>query len=169
LSEADLAAGGHLRCPDEGVCGHGCPAATYRQCWRAHNAGPLSGVFPGDQWPMVGPLPAGSLVTGTIKRVGLVIRPQCKGHIWSLGPAIESNWSTGSGWVQPATCLICEYTTAPMDCEWWQEPADLSDIAHAAQLVTIERGRLGKVYENLVARMSGGQVQTYAGMANFDE
>jgi len=44
------------RCPDGGYC-HGsralagsppCPAG---RCFRVRNAGPLSGVFPGDRWP----------------------------------------------------------------------------------------------------------------------
>jgi hypothetical protein len=34
-------------CPDDGQCTHDCANA----CWRVLNAGPLSGTFPGDQWP----------------------------------------------------------------------------------------------------------------------
>jgi hypothetical protein len=46
------------RCPDGGYC-HGqtfaagsepCPPGA---CFRVRNAGPLSGVFPGDRWPDV--------------------------------------------------------------------------------------------------------------------
>lgn len=34
-------------CPDGGKCHHGCA----RRCFRVLTAGPLSGVFPGDEWP----------------------------------------------------------------------------------------------------------------------
>lgn len=44
-------------CPDGGTCHHDC--GQYPQpssgCWRTHNAGPLSGVYPNDDWPR--PLP----------------------------------------------------------------------------------------------------------------
>lgn len=35
------------RCPDGGTCHHKCLAA----CFRVLNAGPLSGVYPNDEWP----------------------------------------------------------------------------------------------------------------------
>lgn len=35
-------------CPDGGTCHHGCTAPY---CWRVENAGPLSGVYPDDEWP----------------------------------------------------------------------------------------------------------------------
>lgn len=35
-------------CPDGGTCHHMCQTS----CWRVSNAGPLSGVFPTNQWPM---------------------------------------------------------------------------------------------------------------------
>jgi transcriptional regulator with XRE-family HTH domain len=35
-------------CPDDGTCHHECGTGP---CWRVNNAGPLSGVFPGDEWP----------------------------------------------------------------------------------------------------------------------
>ena len=34
-------------CPDGGKCNHKCED----RCWRVDNAGPLSGVFPNDDWP----------------------------------------------------------------------------------------------------------------------
>jgi hypothetical protein len=114
--------------------------------------------------PVAGPLPAGSLVKGTIGDLSI---GHCRHHLWQIGQAVPSTWTTGSGWLQPATCLVCEYTTAPMDCEWWQEPATQADIARTAQGVLTEMGRLRKVYESLTARLSGGQVQDM-GMANFE-
>lgn len=42
-------------CPDDGTCHHNCEVYPGRSCWRVHNAGPLSGVFPDDEWPR--PLP----------------------------------------------------------------------------------------------------------------
>jgi hypothetical protein len=114
--------------------------------------------------PDLVPFPAGALVRGTI---GTLSIGHCKGHIWQLGAASPSNWSTGSGWVQPGTCLVCEYTTAPMDCEWWQEPVMDGDIAKTAQGVLEEMGRLRKVYENLTARLSAGNVSNFE-MMNFD-
>lgn len=35
------------KCPDGGYCHHGCA----ERCWRVSAAGPLSGVFPDDEWP----------------------------------------------------------------------------------------------------------------------
>jgi hypothetical protein len=110
------------------------------------------------------PLAAGTLVKGTIGDLSL---GPCKGHIWQIGAAIPSTWSTGSGWLQAGTCLVCEYTTLPLDVEWWQEQADQADIARTAQGVLTEMGRLRKVYENLTARLSAGQVQD-VGMMNFE-
>lgn len=114
--------------------------------------------------PLV-PLPSGSLVKGTIGT--LCIRSQCRGHVWRVTEAVPVTWTTGSGWVQAATCLVCEYTTLPMDAEWWQEPASPGDVANAAQAVLKEMGRLRLAYENLTATMSAGQVQT-VGTMNFE-
>jgi hypothetical protein len=36
-------------CPDGGTCHHVC--AISERCWRVRNAGPLSGVYPDDEWP----------------------------------------------------------------------------------------------------------------------
>jgi hypothetical protein len=36
-------------CPDKGACHHSCPLAG--PCFRVLYAGPLSGVFPGNEWP----------------------------------------------------------------------------------------------------------------------
>jgi hypothetical protein len=36
-------------CPDTGTCHHACPIEAV--CWRTRHAGPLSGVYPNDQWP----------------------------------------------------------------------------------------------------------------------
>jgi hypothetical protein len=35
-------------CPDGGTCHHSCTRPT---CFRVEHCGPLSGVFPGDEWP----------------------------------------------------------------------------------------------------------------------
>jgi hypothetical protein len=37
------------RCPDGGACHHEC---SYLECFRVRSCGPLSGVFPQDQWPL---------------------------------------------------------------------------------------------------------------------
>lgn len=36
-------------CPDEGVCHHGC--SLLEACFRVEACGPLSGVFPNNEWP----------------------------------------------------------------------------------------------------------------------
>jgi hypothetical protein len=36
-------------CPDGGTCHHDC--APSARCFRVETSGPLSGVFPGDEWP----------------------------------------------------------------------------------------------------------------------
>jgi hypothetical protein len=84
-----------------------------------------------------------------------------------VGAATPSNWSSGSGWLQVGTCLVCEYTTAPMDCEWWQEKATVEDLAKANQLVVAEMGRLRKVHEVLVELSVGDQGEEM-GMMNFE-
>jgi hypothetical protein len=104
------------------------------------------------------------LVKGTIGDLSI---GHCKGHIWQLSAEVPSNWSTGSGWLQSGTCLVCEYTTAPLDCEWWQEQATMADIMKTAQGVQTEMGRLRKVYESLTARFFAGNVQD-TGMRNFE-
>lgn len=38
-------------CPDDGTCHHECADYPGGHCWRVHNAGPLSGVYPDDRWP----------------------------------------------------------------------------------------------------------------------
>jgi hypothetical protein len=40
---------GRLACQDGGTCHHDC--GTRDQCWRVDHAEPLSGVYPGDEWP----------------------------------------------------------------------------------------------------------------------
>ncbi len=41
---------GERRCPDDGRCWHGCgPAGS--GCFRVACCGPLSGVFPDNEWP----------------------------------------------------------------------------------------------------------------------
>ena len=37
-----------LRCPDDGACHHECPSLA--QCFRVLCCGPLSGVYPNDEW-----------------------------------------------------------------------------------------------------------------------
>lgn len=39
---------GPLGCPDGGACHHECAPGA---CFRVHSAGPLSGTYPGDEWP----------------------------------------------------------------------------------------------------------------------
>lgn len=36
-----------MKCPDGGQCHHDCKD----RCWRVDNAGPFSGVYPGNRWP----------------------------------------------------------------------------------------------------------------------
>jgi hypothetical protein len=40
---------GRLACQDGGTCHHDC--GTRDKCWRVDHAEPLSGVYPGDEWP----------------------------------------------------------------------------------------------------------------------
>ncbi len=37
-------------CPDGGACHHECVSGA--ACWRVGHAAPLSGAFPGDEWPV---------------------------------------------------------------------------------------------------------------------
>lgn len=43
--------GSAMRCPDDGVCFHGCDPGLLDNCWRFRTCEPLSGVFPNDEWP----------------------------------------------------------------------------------------------------------------------
>jgi len=45
--DAEIAAEAPRRCPDDAVCHHGCT----RGCFRVACAGPLTGVYAGDDWP----------------------------------------------------------------------------------------------------------------------
>lgn len=47
FGEHALPVGEGMRCPDGGTCHHSC--VTF--CFRVDHAGPLSGVFPNDEWP----------------------------------------------------------------------------------------------------------------------
>jgi hypothetical protein len=49
IAEADAQLAGQAdgRCPDGATCHHGCS----RGCFRVRYAGPLTGVYPGDDWP----------------------------------------------------------------------------------------------------------------------
>lgn len=38
------------RCPDDGRCWHVVQCGE-GPCWRVENCGPMTGVFPGDEWP----------------------------------------------------------------------------------------------------------------------
>ncbi|QDF18551.1 hypothetical protein SEA_PUPPER_65 [Gordonia phage Pupper] len=38
------------QCPDDGTCHHFCQEMQ-TGCWRVGTCGPLSGVFPNNQWP----------------------------------------------------------------------------------------------------------------------
>ncbi len=113
-------------------------------------------------------MPAGTLVKGTIPTPNgpLFIRSSCKTHVFQVGQAVPSGRSSGSRWLQPATCLVCEDTTNPMDAEWFQEAASQAYIAHAAQVAHDEMMRLRRVYEGLTARLSAGNIQSYE--MNFD-
>lgn len=44
-----------VRCPDQAACFHQC--AEFGYCYRVRNCMPMSGVFPGDRWPMTVPAP----------------------------------------------------------------------------------------------------------------
>jgi hypothetical protein len=48
--QAAVRASYHGRCPDGGSCHHTCQTAA--ACFRVQAAGPLSGVFPDDRWPL---------------------------------------------------------------------------------------------------------------------
>jgi len=63
------------RCPDGGKCHHDCLVG----CWRVGNAGPLSDVYPNDEWP--------ESVTGDLD-LDLVFWPDA-GHPapWQPGPS----------------------------------------------------------------------------------
>jgi len=47
LLEESSDAGKRKKCPDGGTCHHECKD----KCWRVSYCGPLSGVFPNDDWP----------------------------------------------------------------------------------------------------------------------
>lgn len=45
----DLPAKAAPSCPDGGTCHHACPSAA--ACFRVAWCGPLTGTYPGDDWP----------------------------------------------------------------------------------------------------------------------
>jgi hypothetical protein len=64
------------RCPDDGACHHACEET----CWRVSACGPLSGVYPGDDWPaeVVAANPPDGTVRVEDVLIGAATRKPCK-------------------------------------------------------------------------------------------
>jgi NTP pyrophosphatase (non-canonical NTP hydrolase) len=75
-------------CPDGAKCHHGCGA----RCWRVDNAGPLSGVFPGDGWPSGETMGTADLSFGDLSKIN---RQRCVR--WHPGFPTDDEW-TGADW-----------------------------------------------------------------------
>lgn len=66
---------------------------------------------------------AGTLVTGrlvTAKSMFFVYEGTCREHVFELTERARRA-NTGTGWVQPARCIVCTREVPPVDIEWWQE------------------------------------------------
>lgn len=47
-----------MQCPDGGTCHHQCGIPAFHgRCFRVESCGPLSGVYPNDDWPVPAPNP----------------------------------------------------------------------------------------------------------------
>lgn len=90
------------RCPDGGACNHECIQA----CYRVLTCGPLSGVYPGDQWPdeVVAIAGAGeNRAEAERRKQGLDgISPgrwQLKSPVVTTVRLTETNWASIVGWL----------------------------------------------------------------------
>lgn len=56
--ERARAAAPTMQCPDGGTCHHHCGIPAFHgRCFRVESCGPLSGVYPNDDWPVPAPNP----------------------------------------------------------------------------------------------------------------
>lgn len=103
------------------------------------------------------PARAGSYVTGRLP-VGIYPRRSCDGHVFIVGKAKKSpHWQ--SGFVQGATCVVCDEDVEPRDASWWMEPATSGYIRVAMGLVKEESQRLREVHgilKTILARAERG-------------
>jgi hypothetical protein len=63
--------GSQGRCPDGGTCHHWCG----RKCFRVQTCGPLSGVYPDDEWPAEVLIEHGAVIHG-YRHVGDMTYPE---------------------------------------------------------------------------------------------
>ena len=85
---------------------------------------------------MVEPFPLGTFVLCTTPD-GVALRESCRRHIFKLtSEPTPVDWGTtstgvpvGTGFVQMARCLVCQWATMPMSTEFWSHKADAMDLA----------------------------------------
>lgn len=90
------------------------------------------------------PARAGSYSTGRLP-VGIYPRTSCEGHVFQVHRA-KKNKHWASGFVQGATCVVCDEDMTPVDASWWMEPATPGYIRLSMRLVKEEATRLREVH-----------------------
>lgn len=96
------------------------------------------------------PWPSGTLVVGIYPGpLALSAREQCREHLWvTVGEAVAVEY--GCGWIQSARCLVCDYTTVPIDALWWGLKADGMDMAGCLGTIAADIERLEEARAALV-------------------
>lgn len=74
------------------------------------------------------PHPPGTLVR-CIGSHGLPLRTSCETHIFQVGEYRAVEGYTHTGFIQIAKCLVCSYTTPPIDSDFFLIKADAFDLA----------------------------------------
>ena len=92
----------------------------------------------------ISPSADGLVVVGRLPG-GLYPRTQCEGHLFVANKARKSTfWQ--SGYVQSATCIVCDEEISDRDASWWIEQADDNDIRKTMDVVKQESQRLREVW-----------------------
>lgn len=71
-------------CPDGGKCHHNCNSS--KGCFRVATCGPLSGLYPGDEWPAS--VTASNLMRPVREKIASIINPTA----WELGQVEDDRW-----------------------------------------------------------------------------
>jgi hypothetical protein len=93
------------------------------------------------------PFPIGELVTGWDGLLPVVTR--CKFHMWEVcTEAVPVSF--GCGFIQSATCLVCQDTTPAIDASFWSERVDRAWLIRCIKLLQDQQQHLGRLCGRLL-------------------
>lgn len=100
---------------------------------------------------MTWPCPAGTVVRAVHPELGFPMRQACRGHLFQTmnsATQVEASYSE-CRYVQSVMCLVCGYTTAQLDADWFQIATD-DDIQDCVYYVSQIIEHLKERRENLL-------------------